>query len=86
MALGTSAITRTGIRTETGLTSYAGSVLMGAYQWLNPYSFYGPCRLSVDVNKDIILLIPTLSKQGDYRGYNHTATMPHASANFTITV
>ena len=85
MALGTSAITRAAIRTETGLTSYNGSALMKSTT-LNPYSFYGPGVLTVDANKNIILIAATLSKQGDFRGYNHTAISPHPAVNFTITL
>jgi hypothetical protein len=83
MALGTTGITRTAIRTETGLSSYLGSELMGS-NTLSPYSFYGPGRLSVDANKDIITLAPTVSKQGDFRSYNHTAIEPHAQADFVL--
>lgn len=85
MALGTTGITRSAIRTETGLVSKNGSELMKSAA-LSPYSFYGPGILSVDVNKNIVLLAATTSKQGDFRGYNHSATMPHAQADFTITL
>lgn len=50
----------------------------------NKFSFYGPGALSTDVNKDIVLTLPTNNHRlGEFRSYNHSALTPKAATSFT---
>lgn len=84
MALGTTNISTTAVGTEIGVISNVITDLVGAVS-LNPYSFYGPGFLSVDVNKDVVITPPVDNfKLGDFRSYDHTSETPHAQADCTL--